>query len=133
APSEHAAELLRRGAVAAANGGAETIGGHAAWVGRVVVANPDGTTRTLAAVWVRWTPAITLQILGAAADPGGPDDALIFATMRSLRDLADPAHLEVRPDRVRLEPAPAAAPFSQLVAKFGPQAVPIEPLAVLND
>jgi len=95
--------------------------------------NTYGTTRTLAAGWVRWTPAITLQILGAAADPGGPDDARIFASMRSLRDRTDPAHLEVRPDRVRLEKAPAAAPFSQMVAKFGPQAVPLEQLAVLNN
>ncbi len=132
-PSAYAADLARRGAVAGTSGGAETIGGHDAWIGRVAVTQPDGSTRWLAAGWVRWAPQTMIQILCASADPGGPDEARIYASARSLRDLTDPARLDVRPDRIRLEAVSAAAPFSTIVPRLGRQALTIDQTSVLNN
>ena len=132
-PSEYADDLARRGAVAGTSGGAESIGGHAAWVGRVAVRQQDGSTRWLVAGWVRWAPQTMLQTLGVSADPGGADEARIFASLRSLRDLTDPARLDVRPDRVRLEKVTVAAPFSALIPRFGPQALTLDQTSVLNN
>ena len=132
-PGVYVGDLYRRGAIAGSDGGGESIGGHRAWVGRVAVTNSAGQTEWLPATWVRWTPELMLQILGETSANGDGNEARIFASARSVRDLTDPRRLEVKPDRVRVERAGSAGAFAVVVPKLGSQAVGLEETAIMND
>ena len=132
-PTAFVSELARKSAIAGSDGGGETLGGHAAWVGRVALAGSGGGVTWLPAAWVRWTPELMLQVLGQTSIPGDADEARIFASVHSLRDLTDPKRLDVKPDRVRIELAPAAGTFSAVVPKLGNQALGLEETSILNN
>jgi predicted Zn-dependent protease len=132
-PTGFVARLAERGAIAGANGGGERIGGHEAWVGRLSVAAQDGSRSLVSAAFLAWSGDQVVEVLGHSASPGDEDDRRIFAAARSCADVTDAAHLEVRPDRVAVEPLPASGVFKEVVPRLGRQALAIEPTSILNN
>ncbi len=132
APEAYVTELQRRGSIGAASGAVETIGGWRAWIGVVEVQSSSGPAR-LAVAFIRQTPERMLQILGRSAVPGDAYEAAIFASMRSVRPLADPARLDVRPNRVHVFAAAAAGPFREIVEAQGKQALGLDETSILNN
>jgi predicted Zn-dependent protease len=131
-PSDYVAGLRRDGKIAGAEGGPESVGGWPAWVGRVTVPAQGGTNSVILAAWVRQTPDRLVQLLGASATAGDANERAILISMHSLRAIQDPARLRPVPDRVRVQPAPAAAPFSTVLARIGAGALSPEDDAILN-
>ena len=131
-PSEQVEALRSAGKIADARGGAESIGGFAAWVGRLAVSAQDGSTTTLAAAFIRRAPDRMILIAGRSAAPGDEDEDRIFASARSFRAVIDPARRDVRPDRVHVVAVPAGS-FRDRVAAQGPQAIDLESTAILNN
>ena len=133
-PSAHVSALLAKGEISEPDGSAETIGGHAAWVGRVTANSKSGQGGRLLTAFVRWTPDLMLEVLGSG---GISEESLILSSMRSLRDLTDPKRLNRQPDRVKLMRAPAEGVFSALVptliAPPATQALSVEETAILNN
>jgi len=132
-PSAHVSALLGKGEISEPDGGAEPIGGHAAWVGRVTTKSQNGQGGRLIAVFVRWSPDLMLEILGSG---GISEESLIYSSVRSLRDLSDPRRLNRKPDRVKLTRAAAGVVFSALVPTLmprGSQAISVEETAILNN
>jgi predicted Zn-dependent protease len=133
-PAEYVAELRRSGKITDASGGGETIGGYPAWAGRVSVTGQDGQPVILAAVFIRKSPEHMFEILGRSAVPRDEDEAQIFTSARSFRELTDPARLAVSPDRVHVTtPPPGTSTFETAVARLGPQALELEETAILNN
>ena len=91
------------------------IGGYEAWVGRVSVAQQGATPVTLVAVWIRRSPDQMFQILGTSATPGDVNEARIAASARSLRNLTDPAKLDVSPDRLQVVTVNQPGTFEEVV------------------
>lgn len=132
-PSEYLAGLARDGRIASATGGAETIGGWPAWVGRVALSSQQGAAPVvLDAAWVRQSPDRMFQFLGRSAVAGDADEAAIFQAIRSLRPLADAARATPVPDRVRVQGAPAAGALPALLPRLGPNALGLLDLSILN-
>lgn len=131
-PSEFVAELGRKGSIADASGRRETIGGYDAWVGRIAVAAQDGSRQSLAAAWIRRNEQM-FQFLGASQTPGGDEEAQIVESVRSFRELTDPARLNVVPNRLRVMRASSAGSFRSAVSQLGSQAISVEQTAILND
>jgi predicted Zn-dependent protease len=129
-PAAYVAALRERGRIGETRGGAETVGGWPAWVGRIVVADAQGATSTLVAAWVRQAPGRMLQVLGAGRTV--TEESAISAAARSLRPLTDAARLEVAPPRVRLLAAPASGTFAIVFPRLGPQAIGAEEGALIN-
>ncbi len=111
-PADYVAALRREGRIVGSDGGAETIGGWPAWVGRIGVAGDGGATRVLVAAWVRLGADRMLQCLGQSTAAGDAAEQAIVASVRSLRPLAPGHRGGVEPDRVRVRPAPAAGALS---------------------
>jgi predicted Zn-dependent protease len=127
------AELQARGSVSAAEGRSETIGGYAAWVGRLQAPTQTGGTQVLAAAFIRRSPTEMFQILGASSEPGNADEARVLESARSLRPLTDAARLQVTPDRVDVVSVTAAGAFDEVVGRFPSLAVGLDELAILNN
>lgn len=133
APADYVAALARDGRVASASGAPETIGGWPAWVGRVALPAQQGATpAVLDAAWVRQAPDRLFQFLGRSTAPGDADDAAIFAAIRSVRRLQDPARANPVPERVRVQAAPAAGPLRSLMPRLGPNTLDLLDLSILN-
>ena len=132
-PSAFVAELQRTGRIASASGNSETVGGQAAWVGRITVPTNQGTATTLVAAFVRKSADVMFQVLGKTPEAGDYAEGQVLAAARSIRDLIDPARLNVEPDRVKVTAAPRAGDFLGLVQSLGPQAIGIEETATLNN
>jgi predicted Zn-dependent protease len=131
-PEGYVAELQRRGTIAGATGGVETIGGYRAWIGVLRVVR-NGAEARLAAGFIRQSPERTLQILGQSAVAGDANEAAMIASMRSVRPLTDPARLNAEPDRVHVFAAPAAGTFEEIVTAQGAQALDLEQTSILNN
>src|SRR5206468_8010787 len=100
-PAEYAEELVRSGKARAADGRSTSIGGYPAWLGRLRVAGSDGVERLLVAGFVEKDDQ-RLEVLGLSAAPGDANEDAIFASIRSIRPITDPARLAVRPNRVHV-------------------------------
>lgn len=133
-PSDYVAALAARGAIAGAEGGAESIGGWPAWVGRLAVTNPQGgTPGTLAAGFARKADTQMFQILGQTQAPGDGDESVIFASIRSLRPLNDASRINVTPDRIQVTRVTSGGSFSSVAARLGVPGSMINQVAVLNN
>jgi predicted Zn-dependent protease len=133
-PSAHVGELLSKGSISEPDGAAETIGGHAAWVGHVTARSQNGQGGRLIAGVVRWSPELMIEILGQG---GVVEESLILSSIRSLRDLTDPKRLAMVPDRVQRVRTVSAGVFSRVVPTLvpapGSQAISVEETAILNN
>ena len=133
-PSGHVSALLAKGEISEPEGAAETIGGHAAWVGRLTANSKGGPGGRVLAAFVQWSPDLMLEILGSG---GVTEESLILSSVRSLRDLTDPRALARKPDRLKVMRAPAAGVFSALVPILipppGAQGIGLEETAILNN
>ena len=84
-------------------GGAETIGGFPAWVGRLSIPQEGAAPAVMTAGWIRRADTLMFQVLGHSQQPGDADEARILASLRSIRALSDAARLDVTCDRVKVE------------------------------
>ncbi len=132
-PQGYVNSLRQSGRILDAQGRAETIAGRQAWVGRIAVQTSDGATVTLFATLVRWSPEQMLQILGRSANLGDANEQAISRAARSMRELTDPARLQVEPDRVAVKRLTFATTFSEAVRSFGTQAIDLDQTAILNN
>ncbi len=132
-PAAFVAELERSGRIEAYRGGEETIGGCAAWTGRLITLDDQDQQVTLVAAFIRESPERMFQILGRTAQPGDADEGAIIAAARSFRRLTEPARLEAQPDRVKVVAVTKASDFQSLIASLGPQAADLEQTAILNN
>jgi predicted Zn-dependent protease len=131
-PAEIVAGLASAGRIAESRGGSETIGGFAAWVGRVAVPRQDGTQAWLAMVVIRRSPEQVFQVLGRSAAVGDAHWERVLATARSFRALTDPARLNVAPNRLRIKSATSQGSFDAAIGALGKQAVDLETSAIVN-
>ena len=133
-PAAYVSALQAKGAISEPDGAAETIGGHAAWVGRVTARSQNSEGGRLIAGFVRWSPGLMIEILGQG---GVSEESLIHSCIRSLRDLTDPKRLAMAPDRVKRVRAASAGVFSRVVPTLvpapGTQAITVEETAILNN
>jgi predicted Zn-dependent protease len=132
-PGAFVTQLEQNGRISGSRGGAETIGGFPAWVGRVYVPVEGGTPRTLAAAFIRRSPDQLFQILGGSTQTGDADLNQVLACARSFRGLTDPARLTPRPSKVRVTTLAAAGTFANAVAAAGAQGIDLEATAILNN
>jgi predicted Zn-dependent protease len=132
-PAQLVSELRTKGSIVAAEGGSETVGGYAAWVGRLQVPTQSGGTQILAAAFIRRSADQMFQILGASSEPGNADEARVLASARSIRPLSDPARLNVTPDRVDVVSVTSAGAFDEVIGRFKSLAVGLDELAILNN
>jgi predicted Zn-dependent protease len=132
-PGDYVAGLIRDGRVASVSGNAEIVGGWPAWLGRIALPAAAGAAPVvLDAAWIRQSPDRLLQVLGASALAGDADEAAIFATMRSFRPLQDAKRAAPVPQRLRLQPAPAAGTLRALFPRLGANALSLEETSILN-
>jgi predicted Zn-dependent protease len=133
-PSAFVADLVSSGRVVSARGGPETVGGYAAWVGRLLLpADAQGQQAILLAAFVRTSPDRMFQVLGQSASPDDADAAAILSCARSFRPLTDPARLAAQPDRVKVVTVAKAGDFENVVKSQGTQAADLETTAILNN
>jgi predicted Zn-dependent protease len=127
-PEAYVAELQRSGRIAGAAGGRETIGGFAAWVGELGVAQSDGSRATMFAAFIRRSDQQFFQILGRS----GAGPSALAAAARTFRAV-DPKQVAATPARVRIATVAASGTFESVVTGLGPQAIGIGPTAILNN
>jgi predicted Zn-dependent protease len=131
-PAGFVQSLQSQGRIAGSAGGAETVGGFQAWLGRLRVADGQGGTSLLTAAFIRKTPEQLFQVLGRSVTPGDANDERILSSARTFRPLADPARRSPAPARVKVVKVAANGSFQSVVEKQGPGAPP-EDLAILNN
>jgi predicted Zn-dependent protease len=128
-PADYVAALQRKGEIVRANGRSENFRDYPAWVGMITAGGESGQ-KDLVAGWVRTKPGQFLQVLGQAGSQSSADQ--IFASIRTIAALTDPAKINVTPDRVVIKPAPRTAPFSDIWAEIGGGALGLEDGGILN-
>ena len=131
-PSAYVSKLTSAGTITNAAGGSESIGGYAAWVGHVDVTQQGQAPTRLAAGFIR-TGATMFDGLGQSAHPGDAVEALIFTSLRSFRSLTDPARINVKPDRLRVQRAGTAGAFADVIRQLGAAPADLETNAILNN
>ena len=131
APEAYVAQLQKNGSITASNGARETIGGYAAWVGHVTVTPEGQSPATLDAAFIR-KGAILFQILGESKQAGDANEGRIFTSMRSFRNLTDPARINVTADRVAVSTVGAAGTFDAIARSLGAQPADLETDAIMN-
>ena len=129
-PAQFVDSLRAHGAVSEAVGRAEQFRDFPAWVGTVVAASDEGGQQSFAAGYVRIRGGQFLELFGRASDQRGADQ--IYAAIRSVAALRDPAKLNVQPDRLAIRPAKATAAFATVWAQYPNQAITLEDAAILN-
>ncbi|MGE5175267.1 MAG: M48 family metalloprotease [Hyphomicrobiales bacterium] len=123
--------LRARGEIVDMAGRAENFRDYpSAWVGSVIAKGSGGQSSFLAG-WVQIGPGRYLQVLGQA-DIGTPAADQIFASIRSIAALKDPAKLHVSPDRVEVKSTPRTESFASVYAAFPNQALSLEDASILN-
>jgi predicted Zn-dependent protease len=133
APAAFVQQLGGRGTFADVAGKPETIGGFAAWVGRVSLPQQQGAALPAAAGYIRRADSLMFQLLGRSQQPGDANDAKIYASLRSFRAVTDPARLAVRPDRVKVEKIAATATLEATLRKLGAGESLLQTDAILNN
>jgi predicted Zn-dependent protease len=127
-PVAYVDELKSKGRITEAVGGAETLSGHPAWVGRINASGGGQGGGRMLVTWVRWTPDLMIEMLGQ-----GTDESLILTSMRSIKDLTDPKKLAMKPDTLFIERVKTPGVFSAVVPTYGKQALSVEETAILNN
>jgi len=133
APAAFVEQLSGRGTFADVAGKAETIGGFAAWVGRVSLPQQQGAAVPATAGYIRRADSLMFQVLGRSQQPGDANDAKIYASLRSFRAVTDPARLAVRPDRVKVEKITMTATLEATLRKLGATDSLLQTDAILNN
>ncbi len=133
APAAFVQQLSGRGTFTEVAGKAETVGGFAAWVGRVSLPQQQGAAVPAAAGYIRRADSLMFQLLGRSQQPGDANDAKIYASLRSFRAVTDPARLAVRPDRVKVEQIAATATLEATLRRLGAAESLFQTDALLND
>jgi predicted Zn-dependent protease len=128
-PAQFVDSLRARGAVVEAIGKPEQFRDYPAWVGTVVAGGDQGQ-QNFAAGYVRIRPGQFLEVYGRGTTQSAIDQ--VFASIRSLAALRDPAKLNVQPDRVAVRPAKSAATFATVWSQYPNQAIALEDAAILN-
>jgi predicted Zn-dependent protease len=131
-PEAYVAQLATNKSITGSNGARETIGGYSAWVGHITVTDQNQAPTTLDAAFIR-KDATLFQILGQSKQPGDVHEQRIFATMRSFRNLTDPARINVTPDRVRVSTVSATGTFGTVVTGLGARSADLETDAIMNN
>jgi len=131
-PAAFVAKLQADGSISSSDGGSETIGGYAAWVGRLRVETEGAPSATLDAAFIR-KGADLFQFLGQSAKLGDANEAKILATVRSFRDLTDPARIQVAPDRVRVRTVDASGAFDAVSKRLGGAPADLQTVAIMNN
>jgi predicted Zn-dependent protease len=131
-PEAYLAQLATNKSITGSNGARETIGGYSAWVGHITVADQNQAPTTLDAAFIR-KDAVLFQILGQSKQPGDVNEQRIFTTMRSFRNLTDPARINVTPDRVRVSTVNATGSFGTVVTALGARPADLETDAIMNN
>lgn len=129
-PAEYVAALQRDGKIAGAEGRSETVGGYAAWVGRMSVPDGQGGTKVFVTGFVRQAPDRLFQLLGQAAN--ADLESRILASIRTLRPLQDARRRSPMPARVRISQAPSSGAFSLVYQKLGAVGAPVADAAIMN-
>jgi predicted Zn-dependent protease len=119
APAAFVQQLTGRGTFASASGKPESLGGFAAWVGRVSLPQQQGAAIAAAAGYIRRADTLMFQVLGRSQQPGDANDAKIYASLRSFRAVTDPARLAVQPDRVKVESIATTATLEATLRRLG--------------
>jgi len=133
APAAFVQQLGSRGTFADVSGKPETIGGFAAWVGRVSLPQQQGAAVVAAAGYIRRADSLMFQLLGRSQQPGDANDAKIYASLRSFRAATDPSRLAVRPDRVKVEKIATTATLEATLRKLGATESLFQTDALLNN
>lgn len=133
APTAFVQQLATRGAFSEVSGRAESVGGFAAWVGRVSIPQQGAAAVPAAAGFIRRADSLMFQVLGRSQQPGDAADAKIYASLRSFRALTDPAKLSPRPDRVKVEKLAATSTLDATLRKLGATEKLLATDAVLNN
>jgi predicted Zn-dependent protease len=128
-PAQFVDSLRAHGAVVEAVGRAEQFRDYPAWVGTVVAASDQGQ-QSFAAGYVRIRGGQFLEVFGRASDQRGADQ--IYAAIRSVAALRDPAKLNVDADRLRIAPARSTGTFATVWSQYPNQAITLEDAAILN-
>ena len=121
-----------RGALTVVSGQPETIGGLAAWVGRVSLPQSQGAPVVATAGYIRRADTLMFQLLGRSQQPGDADDARIRASLRTFRPLGDPERLDARPDRVKVEKLAATATLEATLRRLATPDSLFQTVALLN-
>ena len=129
-PSQYVDSLRIKGEVLETSGRSESFRDYPAWVGSVIARTESGGRTEFIAGWVRIKGGQFLQVLGQTK--GGASGDQVFASIRSIAALTDPAKLNVTPDRLSVRSNPRSAPFSTVWGSFGPLALSVEDGAILN-
>lgn len=129
-PAQYVDSLRIKGEVLESSGRSDSFRDYPAWVGTVVAKTESGRSEFIAG-WVRIKGGQFLQVLGEAKGGGAPAEQ-IFASIRSIAALTDPAKLNVTADRLAVRSSPRSAPFSTVWESFGALALSVEDGAILN-
>ncbi len=129
-PIQYVDSLRVKGEILESNGRGESFRDYPAWVGSVLAQGESGRVQFIAG-WVRIKGGQFLQILGEDKSSSTSAEQ-IFASIRSIAALTDPAKLNVTPDRIAVRSNPRTAPFSTVWESFAPTAIPVEDGAILN-
>jgi len=128
-PAQFVDSLRANGAVVEANGRAEQFRDYPAWVGTVLATGDQGQ-QNFAAGYVRIRGGQFLEVYGRGGDQVAIDQ--IFASIRSIAALRDPAKLNVKADHLALRPAKSAATFATIWSQYPSQGIALEDAAILN-
>lgn len=113
-PGDYPPSLAQAGKITSFAGQAETIGGYAAWSGTLTLPDGQGGQRSLLAAWIRREPGQFYQFLGGPATDAGTR-LLFLNSVRSFRNLTDPARLAVKPDELAIRRADGKTPLFKLI------------------
>jgi predicted Zn-dependent protease len=132
-PAQYFENLRASGKIGGTDGASETIGGYAAWVGRLSVPKQDGTSSILLAAGLRKSADQFFRVLGQSAASTDANASAIFSSARSFRPLTDPAKLGATPHRMKVVSASRSGTFQDVMSGYGTQGASLEDLAILND
>jgi predicted Zn-dependent protease len=130
-PAERVQAAIAAGNITSADGRSETLAGHGAWSGVVIVPADAGPQRMLLTL-VKLSDTAMLQMSGRSTAAGDPDEQAIRASMRSLRPV-EATRRAPAVSRVAVSPAPKRGTFQSVVEGFGSQAIGLDDTAILND
>ncbi|HEY6571917.1 MAG TPA: M48 family metalloprotease, partial [Candidatus Eisenbacteria bacterium] len=128
-PSQFVDSLKAHGAIVAATGRAEAFRDYPAWVGTVTAA-AEGGQQNYAAGYVKIRGGQFLEVYGKASDQVSLD--MVYASIRSIAALRDPAKLNVKANLLTIRPAKTSAAFSTVWTQYPNQAIGLEEAAILN-
>ena len=134
APEAYVAQLATNKSITGSNGARETIGGYSAWVGHITVPDQNGRHATDAGrcLHPQRTPSCS-RSSARASNRATSNEQRIFTTMRSFRNLTDPARINVTPDRVRVSTVSATDAFGTVVKRLGARPADLETDAIMNN